>query len=338
LTRLDEKLTRIRSGRYTPRDFIIADAKDADMGPSLTGTGPRREKDGSWTRYRTRREFLDCIRAVVAQDIVDIMLVSASNLEVLTETGAFHGSLVKPVIRANDTTDIWVVRGAGYNRKPSRPFRTASLPRVRSMTDLGLYSITFNHDLDHDYASLQAFEKFRADAQACGFRYFLEVFNPNVACGIDDELVPHFINDSILRCLAGLTRAERPEFLKMAYNGPKALEELASYDPSLIVGVLGGGAGTARDVRASAPGGEIRRAGGAVRPQDQSCGVPAGDRPADARSRRWQHPARGGGTRLSWRAGHGRRPAPAFARGGSADHGGRAERCLSRASQAGAAS
>jgi DhnA family fructose-bisphosphate aldolase class Ia len=247
LTRLDEKLARIRAGRYTPRDFIIADAKDPDMGPSLTATGPLREKDGSWTRYRTRPEFLDSIRAVVAQDIVDIMLVSASNLEILVETGAFHGSLVKPVIRANDTTDIWVVRGAGYNRKPSRPFRTASLPRVRPMTDLGLYSITFNHDLDHDYASLQAFERFRADAQECGFRYFLEVFNPNVACGIDDELLPHFINDSILRCLAGLTRAERPEFLKIAYNGPKALEELASYDPSLVVGVLGGGAGTARD-------------------------------------------------------------------------------------------
>ena len=30
-------------------------------------------------------------------------------------------------------------------------------------------------------------------------------------------------------------------------NGAKALEELASYDPQLVVGVLGGGAGTTRD-------------------------------------------------------------------------------------------
>ena len=29
--------------------------------------------------------------------------------------------------------------------------------------------------------------------------------------------------------------------------GPRALEELASYDPGLVVGVLGGGAGTTRD-------------------------------------------------------------------------------------------
>ena len=38
-----------------PQDFIIADAKDPDMGPSLTSTGPKREPDGSWTRYRTPR-------------------------------------------------------------------------------------------------------------------------------------------------------------------------------------------------------------------------------------------------------------------------------------------
>jgi hypothetical protein len=41
--------------------------------------------------------------------------------------------------------------------------------------------------------------------------------------------------------------AERPQFLKIAYNGPKALEELASFDNTVIVGVLGGGAGTTRD-------------------------------------------------------------------------------------------
>ena len=59
--------------------------------------------------------------------------------------------------------------------------------------------------------------------------------------------MPHFVNDAIVRCLAGLTRAERPKFLKIVYNGPRALEELASFDPGLVVGVLGGGAGTTRD-------------------------------------------------------------------------------------------
>ncbi len=247
MTRLDEKLARIRAGQYSRRDFIIADAKDGDMGPALTSTGPHRAPDGSWTRYRTRAEFLDQIRAIVAQDIVDIMLVSASNLERLVEDGAFRGSRVKPAIRANDTTDIWVMRGAHYAQQPSRPFRTAALARVMPFTDLGLYSVTFNNDLEADHASLEAFGTFRADAAAHGFKYFLEVFNPNVDCGIDPELVPHYVNDCILRCLAGVTRADRPQFLKIAYNGPKALEELAAFDPTLIVGVLGGGAGTTRD-------------------------------------------------------------------------------------------
>jgi hypothetical protein len=114
-------------------------------------------------------------------------------------------------------------------------------------TDLGLYSITFNNDLDADIRSLEAFAAFRAARRASGFTYFLEVFNPNVETGLAPDVLPHYVNDCILRCLAGLTRAERPRFLKIAYNGPKALEELASFDPSLVVGVLGGGAGTTRD-------------------------------------------------------------------------------------------
>jgi hypothetical protein len=247
VTRLDQKLARILAGRYARSDFIIADAKDGDMGPSLTSTGPKREPDGSWSRHRTRPEFLDQIRAIVEQDVVDIMLVSASNLERLKEDGVFQGSAVKPAIRANDTTDIWVVRGGAYSRQPSRPFRSASLEPGVVGTDLGLYSITFNNDLDADLRSLEAFAAFRAAARAGGFTYFLEVFNPNVETGIAPEVLPHYVNDCILRCLAGLTRAERPRFLKIAYNGPRALEELASFDPSLVVGVLGGGAGTTRD-------------------------------------------------------------------------------------------
>lgn len=247
MTRLDQKLARILAGNYARSDFIIADAKDGDMGPSLTSTGPRRAPDGSWSRYRTRPEFLDQIRAIVAQDVVDVMLLSASNLERLKEDGVFRGSAVKPAIRANDTTDIWVVRGGTYNRQPSRPFRSASLEPGVVGTDLGLYSITFNNDLEADIRSLEAFAAFREAARAAKFTYFLEVFNPNVETGLAPDVLPHYVNDCILRCLAGLTRAERPRFLKIAYNGPKALEELASFDPSVVVGVLGGGAGTTRD-------------------------------------------------------------------------------------------
>ena len=244
--RLDDKLAKIRAGAYTRKDFIIADAKDPDMGPGLHAVGPKRDKDGSSKRLRSRAEFLDEIAAVIGQDVVDIMLTSLSNLEQLMARDAFAGSNVKPAIRANDATDIWRHRGATYHGKPSRPFRTASLKAARAFTDLGLYSITFNNDLDGDWISLQDFATFREDAAANGFSYFLEVFNPNASTLSDDDM-PRFVNDAIVRALAGLTEAERPRFLKIAYNGPRALDELASFDPSLIVGVLGGGAGTTRD-------------------------------------------------------------------------------------------
>ncbi|MFV0360578.1 hypothetical protein [Tropicimonas sp.] len=248
MLRLDEKLARIRAGNYSAGDFIIADAKDGDMGPSITACGPHRMADGTAARFRTRPEFLDQVQGIVEQDVVDIMLTSVSNLEALNARGVYTTSRVTPAIRANDTTDVWVFRGANYVSHPSRPFRSANLSEARRLgCDLGLYSITFNNDIDWDYLSLEHFAAFREDAQAHDFRYFLEVFNPNVDSGIPPGDIPAYVNDALMRALAGLTSRERPEFLKVAYNGPAALEELAGYDPSVVVGVLGGGAGTTRD-------------------------------------------------------------------------------------------
>jgi hypothetical protein len=47
--------------------------------------------------------------------------------------------------------------------------------------------------------------------------------------------------------LAGVAPTGRPLFLKMVYHGPKAMEELVRFDPHLVVGILGGSAGTTRD-------------------------------------------------------------------------------------------
>jgi hypothetical protein len=255
----DVKLNRIRSGKYTRADFMIADAKDADMGGGIGMAGPRRQPDGSVAGIRSRREYLDAIKAVVAQDVVDIMLVSASNLEVLTEQGVFAKSDIQPAVRANESTDIWGgLRHGRYTGRRSVPFRSAILRRAMYGsasgdggkivgTDLGLYSMTFNNDLDADVRTLEAFKEFRAEAGALGFRYFLEVFNPNAPVDLDPEMIPSFINDHIVRAVAGVVKADRPQFLKIPYNGPAALEELAEFDPTLVVGVLGGSAGTTRD-------------------------------------------------------------------------------------------
>ncbi len=150
-------------------------------------------------------------------------------------------------MRANDTTDIWNSRGGSYPTLPSRPFRTADLAAVRPFCDLVLYSVTFNNDLERDLASLEAYRAFRQEAAALGMRHFLEVFNPNAPSGLASEDVGAFVNDSIVRMLAGVTSAQRPLFLKMAYNGSDALAELVGHDPSVVVGILGGAAGTTRD-------------------------------------------------------------------------------------------
>ena len=73
------------------------------------------------------------------------------------------------------------------------------------------------------------------------------MFDPNIASGISPQKLGEFINDAILRSLAGVPAAGRPLFLKIVYHGPRALEELAQYDPNMVVGILGGSAGTTHD-------------------------------------------------------------------------------------------
>jgi hypothetical protein len=258
MPRLDRKLTAIAEGRYTPDDFVIADAKDADMAFGVAAPGPVPGEPG---RYRTRTAYLDAMRAQIAQGDLDIMLTSASNGERLAAGGSL-GDEVTLAVRANDTTDIWNSRGSGYAAEPSRPFRTVDLEAVRPFCDLVLYSVTFNNVLEHDLASLEAYGRFRREAAAIGMRHFLEVFNPNAPAGLEPAQVGAFVNDSIVRCLAGVTTDYRPLFLKMAYNGGETLAELVEHDPSIVVGILGGSAGTTRDTyellhRAQAHGGRV---------------------------------------------------------------------------------
>src|SRR5665213_2873921 len=113
--------------------------------------------------------------------------------------------------------------------------------------DLGLYSITPNNHLEFDYPTVEAYKQFRIEAEQKGLRHFLEVFDPN-ACGDKCPAdLGRFINDLIVRTLAGVPGSGRPVFLKIAYHGPRAMEELVSYDPTLIPGILGGSSGTTHD-------------------------------------------------------------------------------------------
>jgi len=257
---LDVKIARILADSAC-RDFILADAKDADMAFGLAAPGKSPEHHAHEGRFRTLDEYRQLIREVVGQGLVDIMLMSASTSEVLTiQERLFDSSHVTPAVRANDTTDIWLAAGAGrYAAQPSRPFRTATIdhimcgkvecePAERTLgADLGLYSVTFNNDVETDLRVLEAYREFRLEAERKGFRHFLEVFDPNAPGEHPPADLPRFINDHIVRTLAGVTSRGRPLFLKIPYHGPAAIEALAGYDRSLVVGILGGSSGTTFD-------------------------------------------------------------------------------------------
>ena len=245
---LDSKLSDIWSNPASSA-FIICYAADGDM-----GGGMRAFVDG----YPSLHGYVDHLQTLVEQAELDILLASVSMMDSLARgQRLFDHSSVTPAIRANDTTDIWGPRGSSYNGAPSKPFATTTIeeaqygvltPAPGQVPDvnLGLYSITFNNDLESDWFALERFKQFRVEATRKGMRYFLEVFNPNAPVDLSEDAFPDFVNDSIARMLAGIPRASRPDFLKVVYNGPKAMEDLVNYT-TITPGILGGPASTTYD-------------------------------------------------------------------------------------------
>src|SRR6266581_5369217 len=186
---LDLKLAQIKAD-HSSRAFILADAKDADMAFGVRAPGarsylarrgarPAQFSPEVWTREefgcRNLPEFLDIIREVVHQGLVDIMLMSAYvNEQLSIKEELFHNSKVTPAARANDATDVWAVRHGCYTREPAQPFRTATIDQIQCGriecdrtieefpgANLGLYSVTFVNDLEQDRETLLAFKTFR---------------------------------------------------------------------------------------------------------------------------------------------------------------------------------
>ena len=78
MKRLDRKITNILNGSTSSADFIIADAKDADMAFGITAPGPQtgscrhgyNESEGCW---KTLAQYREQIRAVIEQELAGLL-------------------------------------------------------------------------------------------------------------------------------------------------------------------------------------------------------------------------------------------------------------------------
>lgn len=214
------------------------------MAFGVTAPGPDKVEGG----WKPREDHLSAIEQMCQSGLVDIMLMSASTAQILKSRGVFSKSPVTPAVRLNDTTDIWCARGSRYREYASQPFATADLQAVAPLCKLGLYSMTFSNDLQADKASLEAYREFRLACRQVGMSHFLEVFNPAFDIGIKASELGYYINDMIIKAIAGVTSEDAPQFLKIQFNGSGPMDELCRYDPTrLVTGILGGAAGTTRD-------------------------------------------------------------------------------------------
>jgi len=255
---LDTKLAEIHADPNT-NTFILADAKDGDMAFGICAAG--KDPANLEGPYRSMAQYRELIRENVKQGLLDIVLMSAATSEILTiQERLFANSAMTPAFRGNDTTDVHIIRHSTYGSAPARPFRTALIDHGQCGhlagegedrtvgADLALYSLTFNNDAQRDVEALELYQAFRVEAEQKGLRHFLEVFDPNAPRRvIDPDDVGGFVNDNVVRALAGVASVARPVFLKLVYHGPKYMEELAQYDHHLVPGILGGSSGTTHD-------------------------------------------------------------------------------------------
>ncbi len=242
---LDRKLARIHADGSC-RDFILADAKDADMAFGLSPPGQSPEHHADEARFRTLDEYRQLMREIVGQG-ADRHHADERQLErSADDPGAAVRRKPGDAGRAAPTTPPtsgWRPAAGGTRR--SRRGRSARRPSTTSVRQAGVRrrrsgvwgptwactrspsTTTSRWTAD----SLEAYNAFRLEAEAKGFRHFLEVFDPN-ACG---EHAPpdlaRFINDHIARTLAGVTSRGRPVFLKIPYHGPAAMEALVALRP-----------------------------------------------------------------------------------------------------------
>lgn len=253
--RVFEKLAQPEALAQSP---IFVFAGDAQAAGGLRGLGAEPGPDGLRDRLRRRPrrrpDFLRLCRDLARDGAIDGCLLTPADAETLAVDERFFADVpVTPLVRVNAETCIWSPRHGAYRQTPSRPFQTVGVRDVGFCREqicraqdfnvrLGLYSITLNNDVDHDLRTLEAYLTFAHElGRTPGFDHFLEVFLPNIAQhGLSEEQVGEYVADSIVRTMSWLRRSERPLFIKTAYTTAAVWRELCAFDPTLIIGALGG--------------------------------------------------------------------------------------------------
>ena len=329
---LDTKLAAIKAGRSaratlslpTPRTptWRLACARPARAAIwRARGASGRAFSPEVWTReefgYRNLPEFLDIIREVVqpglgrhhahvglCQRTIDHQGRTCSKIPPsrpprAPTTPRMSGPCATAVTPANRRSRSVPPPLTTSNAARSSATATDEIPGA----NLGLYSMTFVNDLEQDREALLCVSRNfarRPSAKSSGISS--KSSTRTSTSGIPPEKLGEFINDKIIRTLAGVPEAGRPIFLKIVYHGPRAMEELAQYDPE------SGRRHSRRRrrhhlrcVQADSRRAKIRRARGALRPQDQQRGTSAGVHRNAAPDHRRPDFARGSRARLSRR-------------------------------------
>ncbi|MBI5835114.1 MAG: hypothetical protein HZB16_22645 [Armatimonadetes bacterium] len=247
--RVFDKLARPDSLAQSPIFVFAGDAQAAGGLRGLGATGAAAQR-----HHRKRPEFLELCRELSLDGAIDGCLMTPADAETLAVDERFFDRIdVTPLVRTNAETWIWSPRHGAYNRAVSRPFQTVPLRDAGFCRDLicqvqdfnirlGLYSITLNNEVEADLRTLETYLAYAHEVgKTPGFDHFLEVFLPNMPQhGMSSEQMGEYVADNIVRTMSYLRRHERPLFIKTAYTTASVWRELCSFDPTLIIGALGG--------------------------------------------------------------------------------------------------
>ncbi|MHB2016324.1 MAG: hypothetical protein ACYCW6_05185 [Candidatus Xenobia bacterium] len=217
-------------------------AADAQVAYGVQGLG---QANG---QYRTRPQFLDLVRGLVADGVLDGVLMTPADAEQLAARDRIFRHGVTPIVRMNAETGIWGPRHGAYRNQFSLPFPTVRMEDAAYCdptachVSVGMFSITLNNDVYHDERMLSAYLHFAQDLSGQrGFVHVLEAFLPNTnRRGLSDEQCGAYVADSLVRTMSYLLEAQRPILIKTEYTTPANWRSLCAFDPTLRIGALGG--------------------------------------------------------------------------------------------------